>query len=223
MATSSELAYDKLRRLILQGEFEMGARLGEVELAARLELSRTPIREALRRLAADGLVEMASNRGARVASWTDADIDETFVLRSILEGHGAALAADNLAAEVIEGLEELCDRMEALAPRRRGGEVDDLNELNREFHERILHGAGSPRLPALVATLTQMPLAKRTFRRYSDEAMARSSAHHRELVTAFRARNAEWARSVMVAHVQAARFEVGCWDRAEGAAENPAS
>jgi DNA-binding GntR family transcriptional regulator len=223
MATSSELAYDKLRRLILQGEFEMGARLGEVELAARLELSRTPIREALRRLAADGLVEMASNRGARVASWSDADIDETFVLRSILEGHGAALAAANLDVQAIEGLEKLCDRMEALGSRRLGAEVDDLNALNREFHERVLHGAGSPRLPALVSSLTQMPLAKRTFSRYSDEAMARSSAHHRELVAAFRARNAEWARAVMVAHVQAARFEVSLWDGVEDEAENPAS
>lgn len=218
MATASERAYEELRRLILSGDLQMGARLGEVELASSLNISRTPIREALRRLAADGLVEVESNRGARVVSWTDEDIDEIFVLRSLLESHGAALAARSISDEDIDGLEQLCGDMEALIPERCGSGIEQLNDLNREFHARILVASGSARLPGLVASVVQMPLAQRTFSRYSDEAMARSAHHHRELVAAFRARNPAWARAVMEAHIQAARFEVACWTGVDVAA-----
>lgn len=189
----------------------MGARLGEVELASFLNISRTPIREALRRLGADGLVELESNRGARVASWTAEDIDETFVLRALLESHGASLAAPLIEDAEIDALEELCAEMEALVDQRDGAGLDRLNEANREFHNRIIAASGSARLPGLVSSIVQMPIALRTFRRYSDEAMRRSSNHHRELVAAFRARNSSWAGAVMHAHVMAARFEVACW------------
>lgn len=211
MATSSDRAYEELRRAILHGEFEMGARLGEVELASFLNISRTPIREALRRLAADGLVELESNRGARVASWTAEDIDETFVLRALLESHGASLAAERIDNAEIETLEALCEEMEQLVGEREGPGLDRLNEANREFHNRILAASGSARLPALVSSVVQMPIALRTFRRYSEEAMRRSSNHHRELVAAFRARSSTWAEAVMHAHIMAARHEVACW------------
>lgn len=189
----------------------MGARLGEVELASFLNISRTPIREALRRLGADGLVELESNRGARVASWTAEDIDETFVLRALLESHGASLAASRIDDADIDGLESLCEEMERLAGERDGTGLERLNEANREFHSRIVAASGSARLPALVSSVVQMPIALRTFRRYSDEAMRRSANHHRELVAAFRARNSSWASAVMHAHIMAARFEVACW------------
>ncbi|WP_340539152.1 GntR family transcriptional regulator [Nocardioides sp. GXZ039] len=212
MATSSDRAYEALRTAILNGEYEMGVRLGEVELASSLDISRTPIREALRRLAADGLVEVESNRGARVASWTHEDLDEIFVLRELLESHGAALAAPLITDDEIGELEQLCGRMEALVDRRTGAALQELNGLNREFHDRILAASGSPRLPGLVSSVMQMPLALRTFSRYSEEAIHRSGHHHRELVAAFRARDASWAAAVMRAHVMAARFEVACWN-----------
>lgn len=204
--------------MIVQGDLQMGARLGEVELASQLSISRTPIREALRRLVADGLVEVESNRGARVKSWTDEDIDDIFVLRSVLESHGASRAATALTDEEIDALEEMCAEMESLIPERHGSGIDRLNAVNRAFHTRILEGSRSTRLPALVSSVVQMPLAKRTFGNYSDEAMARSAHHHRELVAAFRARNPDWARGVMEAHIQAARFEVICWQHQEGEA-----
>lgn len=213
MPTSSDRAYLALRRSILQGEFEMGARLGEVELASVLNISRTPIREALRRLGADGLVELESNRGARVASWTAEDIDEIFVLRALLESHGAALAAPIIEAEEIDELERLCTEMEKLIDERGGAGVERLNESNREFHDRILRASGSARLPGLVSSVVQMPLALRTFSRYSDDAVRRSCNHHRELVAAFRANDSTWAGAVMQAHIMAARFEVARWER----------
>ena len=74
-ATSAQRAAGALRELILRGEFATGTRLGEVELAERLGVSRTPVREALTRLAAEGLVELVPNRGARVSSWTVAELE----------------------------------------------------------------------------------------------------------------------------------------------------
>lgn len=214
MATTSDRAYETLRRAILQGEFEMGARLGEVELASVLNISRTPIRDALRRLGADGLVELESNRGARVASWTPEDIDEIFVLRALLESHGAALAAPAIEDPEIDALEALCAEMEELGSDRSGARLERLNDANREFHNRILAASGSARLPGLVGSVVQMPIALQTFSRYSDEAISRSANHHRELVAAFRARNPTWASAVMHAHIMAARYEVACWQAA---------
>lgn len=216
MATSSDRAYEALRQAILHGEFEMGARLGEAELASFLNISRTPIREALRRLGADGLVELESNRGARVASWTSDDIDEIFVLRALLESHGASLAAPLIDDQALDTLEALCHEMEELVGERDGSGVERLNSANREFHDLILRASGTHRLPLLVSSVIQMPLALRTFSRYSDEAMRRSANHHRELVAALRARNHSWAAAVMHAHIMAARFEVACWRREDG-------
>src|SRR5215218_1432465 len=90
--TSAERALSELRELILGGALTAGTRLGEVELAERLGVSRTPVREALGRLAAEGLVEIVPNRGARVASWTVAELEGVFDLRSALEPRITALA-----------------------------------------------------------------------------------------------------------------------------------
>jgi DNA-binding GntR family transcriptional regulator len=211
LTTSSERAYIEIQRQIINGELPMGAHLGEVELAESLETSRTPIREALRRLAADGLVEIQSNRGARVASWTSKDVNEIFVLRALLEGHGASLAAARITDDELEHLEELYAEMDRLLPERDGPGVGRLNTVHREFHEGILEAAHSPRLTNLVSAVVQMPLIQRTFRRYTEEGIRRSRIHHRELLSALRARDPDWAAAVMHAHLHSARMEVLSW------------
>src|SRR5512136_1769949 len=85
--------YARLRSGILDGSYPQGARLGEVELAETLGVSRTPVREALRRLGSEGLVETLPNKGARVRTWSPQELDAISDLRALLEGHGAALAA----------------------------------------------------------------------------------------------------------------------------------
>ena len=83
--TSAERTLHALRELILGGDLHPGARLGEVELADRLGVSRTPVREALSRLATEGIVEIQPNRGARVATWSVAELEGVFDLRSAIE------------------------------------------------------------------------------------------------------------------------------------------
>ncbi len=92
MTRASERAVGAVRDLILRGDLPAGSRLGEVELAERRGVSRTPVREALTRLAAEGLVEIVPNRGARVSSWTVAELGGVFDLRSALEPRLTGLA-----------------------------------------------------------------------------------------------------------------------------------
>jgi DNA-binding GntR family transcriptional regulator len=202
---ATDEAYESLRAAILGGEVAPGERLGEVELAEQLGVSRTPVREALRRLAADGLVEVLPNRGARVAQWTTEDLEEIYDLRAMLESHGAARAAEHIDPAELPALRRLCAEMEACAERGRTRDLDRLAELNAELHRRIVDAAASPRLASLIAAVVQVPLVMRTFQRYDADALQRSLGHHRELVAALAAQDGEWARSVMRSHVLAAK------------------
>lgn len=205
MAAATEQTATQIRRLILDGILEPGTRLQEVELATQLGVSRTPVREALRTLSSHGLVEILPNRGARVARWSVADLEEIYELRIMLESRGAGRAAERISSEDNDRLTELCEQMEACA--RRGGRHDlhTLSELNSRFHRIIMDAADSPRLATMLASVVQVPLVMRTFARYTPEALDRSMGHHRELTAALRAGAPDWAASVMRSHIIAAR------------------
>ena len=93
MAAAADKAYEILKQRVVGGTYAPGAQLKEEHLARELEISRTPIRAALKRLVDDGLATADPNRGVRVAEWTEFDIEETFELRGLLEAHAAELAA----------------------------------------------------------------------------------------------------------------------------------
>ena len=204
MAGSADLAYEMVRDGIIGGTHLGGTRLREEDLAALLGVSRTPVREALRRLHAEGLVEVTPNRGAVVARWNAEDLDEIFELRALMEGYGAGRAACRIEEGELPELDGLCDSME-LASCTSVPDYDRITELNLEFHQRVHAAARSRRLVATLVGLVQVPLVHHTFHRYLPEELARSMAHHRELVAALRAANSSWAEVVMRAHVEAAR------------------
>jgi DNA-binding GntR family transcriptional regulator len=205
VAQAAERAYAAIRDGILAGDHLQGARLREEELADAIGVSRTPVREALRRLQADGLVELGVNRGAQVVSYSDADLVEIFDLRALLESHAHAQAAEVIDAAALGHLRQLAEEMEGLADRRRTRWLDRIAELNRDFHWTIIRAAGSPRLELLLQQVVQVPLVHRTFHRYTPDALQRSFAHHRELISALEARDGTWAGAVMRSHVHAAR------------------
>jgi DNA-binding GntR family transcriptional regulator len=200
-----DVAYEAIRARISTGDFPTGHHLREEELAEIIGVSRTPIREALRRLGAEGLVEYHKNRGAQVAAWSDQDLEEIFGLRALLESYAARLAAQRLQPAELARLTELADEMDAVTATGEDGYVDVISKLNNEFHQLVLAGAGNRRLSNLLAGLVQVPLVHRTLSRYSEEQLLRSMAHHRELVAAFGARDPAWAESVMRSHILAAR------------------
>jgi DNA-binding GntR family transcriptional regulator len=206
MARATDAAYDAVRRMILSGEAAAGSRLGEAELAETLGLSRTPVREALQRLGADGLVEVLPHRGARVVQWTRRDLEEIFELRSLLEPYAAARAARMAPGkDVLADLLGQCDAMEAAAA---DGDLTRVAQLNALFHAALIEASGNRRLPAMLTSVMHAPLIVGTFRRYDAGEMARSMNHHRELVAALTARDPDWAESVMRAHIRAAAADL---------------
>lgn len=205
MVRATDAAAAALREAILRGDAAPGSRLGETELAEQLGLSRTPVREALRQLASDGLVTVLPNRGARVAEWSREDLEEIYELRALLEAHAAARAATRIPDEQVALLVKLCDEMDDCARQATASDLDRIAELNARFHGLILEASGSARLTGLMKAVVQVPLVLRTFHHYSPEALRRSLGHHREIVAAFRAGDADWASSVMRSHVLAAR------------------
>lgn len=207
MAKAAETAYEVIRRGVLSGEFARGQRLREEELAALVGVSRTPVREALRRLNAEGLVDFTPNRGAKVTAWSERELEDLYEARALLEGFGARLAAVRITAEEITALHETAEEMAAVAEAGSGA-ADRLTELNGQFHRAIVRASRNTQLDTLVRGVMDVPLIYRTFQRYSPERLRASQSHHRELVEAFRAGDGEWAEAVMRAHILAARTTV---------------
>lgn len=207
MSRVVERAYAEVRRRIVSGDYPTGFRLKEEELAAEIGVSRTPVREALRRLNSEHLVQFVPKQGACVASWTEAEVDELFILRSLLESYGAELAADRISAEQIRQLGALADEMDdAVGVRVRSADSDRrFLALNNEFHRLILDASGSERLKRMLATLVEIPVMLRTLDRYSERDLLRSCRQHHDLVAALKAGDGAWAASIMRAHLLAAR------------------
>lgn len=206
MANASEHAYQEIRRLVASGRYVAGDRLREEELSAAIGVSRTPVREALRRLAAEGFVEFISNRGAHVAAWSASELTDIFELRAMLEGYVARRTAVSIDDGTIERLEELATEMESLLHRGSDGDPrSHIAKLNNEFHQIIIDSAGSNLLRSATNSIVQVALVYRTFRRYSLADIQRSMDHHRELIMALRARDGGWAEAVMRNHILAAR------------------
>jgi DNA-binding GntR family transcriptional regulator len=203
--TSTERVLAALRELILHGQFAAGARLGEAELAERLGVSRTPVREGLTRLAAEGLVELVPNRGARVASWSVAELEGVFDLRSALEPRLTGYAAPRARPDDVAVLEELAEQMLAVGLPGPDQDLDALVPLNRRFHGRLVTIAGQPALATALAGAIHAPIQLRNFHAYDEASLRRSLAHHVEIVAAIRAGDPTWAQAVMTAHIHNAR------------------
>lgn len=205
VTTSATRVAEVLRDLILDDTLPPGARLAEIELAGRLGVSRTPVREALRQLAAEGLVELPPNRGARVASWSPDELDSVFELRSTLEPRLTRMAAQRAGESDINELERLAIRMLAAGSPGPYQDLDSLIPLNTQFHARLVELAGAPAIAAALAGAVHAPVIMRNFHAYDDESMRRSLAHHLEIVAAMRAGDPPWAEAVMTAHLRNAR------------------
>lgn len=205
MRAAAEQAVQTLRRQILSGSIPPGAHLRAADLAERLNVSRTPIREALSRLCAEGLVELQPNRGARVASWTDDQLREIFELRLRLEPYAVRQAVPRLTPVQHGQLEGLANEMLRIGRPGRGQRLDDLVELNRKFHDQFVTAAAMPQLSDAIRAVTHRAVVHQNFHDYGAAALTRSLHHHQELAAAARAGDADWAEAIMRAHLCNAR------------------
>lgn len=202
MSAAADHAYSVIRSRIFDGEFKSGDRLKESELSRVCNVSRTPVREALRKLEADGLVRISPNSGAIVAQWSESDIQDIYSVRVRLEVLAASLAAERRTDADLAKLQACADEMKA-ASEAPGPHENDLEiaRLNSDFHHLIIAAARSRALAAAASQVIEAPLMLRTFRRYEPQRLMRSVSDHLELVAAIRARDSALAGSLMGAHI----------------------
>ncbi|WP_309084694.1 GntR family transcriptional regulator [Chelativorans sp.] len=198
-----ESAYRRIRHMILTGQMRSGDKLLENHLAAQIGVSRTPVREALNRLNAEGLVVLERYRRGYVASFSVEDVREIFRLRAILESHAAYRAASRISDADLQRLQELERAMESQFDALGWNEhLEGFDQMNTQFHAIIAAAAESPRLERILASSLELPAS--IFNRYSEPVeirTRRTHAQHREILSALKARNPEWAQAAMSAHL----------------------
>ena len=203
MSRASDQAYATIRAHLLSGAVKAGEQLTEDQLAQITGVSRTPVREAVRRLEDELVLVRSDTKRLFVADWSRDDIEEMFTLRQMLECHAAERAAKRLTREQIAALEEV-NRDLTAAVEQTPPDVVRFLDANRAFHEVIIEAADSPRLGQLLTRLVEAPVVLRTARTYSQSDLRQSARDHDELVAAFAARDPDWARAVMGSHLRRA-------------------
>jgi DNA-binding GntR family transcriptional regulator len=210
-----ELA-DRIRAEVMTGRLEIGARLPQESLASDFEVSRTPVREALRKLESEGLIEVIPNRGAIVRGPTAQEIREAYLVRAELEGLAAALAAEWISSADLTELEEADALFRACAAATGVPTLEatvQWTKANDAFHEVIQRAAGNGQLRRAIVGL------HRTFPRSLTGAaltrdtrlMQRNVAEHARILDAISAHDGEEARRAMTEHVRRSGEIVAQW------------
>jgi DNA-binding GntR family transcriptional regulator len=192
-------AADRLRTLIIEGELAPGARLNERELSERLGVSRTPLREAFRMLAADGLLIQLPNRGAQVVALSREDVRHAFEVMASLEGLSGELAAQRVTDDDVTGLRALQGEMEAAHARH---DLPVYYRVNREIHDRINAIAGNPILTHTFRTLNTRLHALRFRSNLVAAKWDQAVDEHRCMIDALAARDGARLRDILVRHLK---------------------
>lgn len=198
MSNQADTAYEGILARIMSGELPPGAQVKEQWLADEMNVSRTPVREALRRLSAEGMLDLREKRSSVVRALDINDLSVMYDLREMAEAYIARAAAATVTDEQISELAELADRMDAAERKVR---IDEIGGLNHEFHRLIRESSGSTRLVTIGEMLLQVPLQRQMIRNIDRPSLRRNLGHHHEIIDAFRAHDGRWAESIMSAHV----------------------
>ncbi|WFL76318.1 GntR family transcriptional regulator [Altererythrobacter arenosus] len=200
-ANSSDIAYRKLRDRILDGELKGGTALKERDLCAELGISRTPVREALRRLSADGLVDMQPRRSIRVSSFGDEELAEIYEMGNVLQSHVTGMAARKATKRDLGKLQNLIGQMEEVLGGKGDKKVMAFARLDHEFHNAISDIARNARIAQIINQTISLRLLTNVMDEYSDEDFARSIADHRDIVAALAKGDEGAAANAMSRHV----------------------
>ena len=196
-----ERVYLLLEEEILTGKLRDGEQLREIALSQRLEVSRTPIRGALHRLAEEGLVELSANRGATVVGISESDIKDIYAVRMRLEGLAARLAAERMSDEDKAHLTEIVELSEFYLKK---GDDDRRSELDSEFHNTIFRASGSRHLNKILSDLHKNIKAYRRLSLKNTNRAEKSISEHREILEAILSKNASEAERLTAVHVEQA-------------------
>jgi len=193
----------RLRNAIFSGTYAPGYQLKEETLAAEFGISRTPVREAIRMLADEGLVDIRSNRRSYVADATETQFEEIFDLLCFLEGYSAGLAAERIPKSAIANLRALNDEMLRMSAPNHNRK---FLELNSEFHRAIHQHSESHKVHELLYRIIDFPHSLfLKFDQIPDTHNTRSIIEHGLIVDALESGNAQFATLQMQAHTESVR------------------
>lgn len=197
--TLRERVHEFLKAEILANRYPPGSELLEVPLSEELGVSRGPVREALRSLESEGLVQITPRRGAVVVSLTKRDFLEAYQVRETLEALGVRLAVPRLSDADLDALDA---RLDVMAIHAAAGDVDAFFEVNAAFHEAFMEATENRKLIEIYRRLmAQMGPYRRPSARLRGN-VERSIAEHREILVAVRRRDVEGAVGLLIKHVE---------------------
>jgi DNA-binding GntR family transcriptional regulator len=198
-STLPQVAAERLRALIIEGVLAPGARLNERELSEQLGVSRTPLREAFRLLAAEGLLLQLPNRGVQVVALSREDVRHAFEVMASLEGLAGELAAVRVTDADLDDLRALQGELESAHKRR---DLPSYYRVNRAIHDRLNAIAANPVLAQAYRTLNARLHALRFRSNLIQAKWDKAVREHREMVEALAARNGEKLRDLLVKHLR---------------------
>ena len=193
-----DVVFNTLRRAILKSELKPGERLMEIALADKLGVSRTPIREAIRKLELEGLVVMAPRKGAKVASITERDLNDVLEVRKGMEVLAISLACKRITGEELEKLESIERSFQSLIE---SGNLTELAEMDVKFHDTIYQATNNQRLVQLLNNLREQMYRYR-MEYLKDIAVRRTLAEeHKAICEALRGRDESKAQNYVSVHI----------------------
>lgn len=194
-----ELVLEAIREAIINGTLKPRERLMEIQLAEELGVSRTPVREALRKLELEGFIVMVPRKGAYVADLSFKDIADVFEIRAALEALAAGLAAERITDEELEEMERLLvEKAESIA----ANDIEKLIEVDTKFHDAIYRASRNERLYAIINNLREQIQRFRTTSLAYPGRMKQSLDEHRSIVEALQARDVQLARNLAQEHIE---------------------
>ncbi|MDN5346487.1 MAG: hypothetical protein PWP65_51 [Clostridia bacterium] len=194
-----EIVFEALRDAIINGQLKAGERLMEVQLAEELGVSRTPVREAIRKLELEGFVVMVPRKGAYVADFSTKDIADLFEIRSALEALAASLACERITSEELEELERLLVRIAECAD---NNDLNSLVEADTRFHDVLYRASRNERLAQIISNLREQIQRLRTVSLATPGRMREMLEEHKKLVEAIAERNIELAQKLAQEHIE---------------------
>lgn len=194
-----DVVFHTLREAILKGDLKPGERLMELQLASKLGVSRTPIREAIRMLEQEGLAVTIPRKGAEVARMTEKDMEDVLQIREALDELAVQVACDKITEQQLGNLTLVKKNIEESM---QTGNLQKIVEYDVEFHEIIYKASDNPKLVALLSNLREQIYRYRIEYLKEKENYPMLIQEHEEIVTALRQRDKEHVRAVMRTHIR---------------------
>jgi DNA-binding GntR family transcriptional regulator len=201
----TDRAYAILRMEIITCQMRPGSEVSELELAERLGMSKTPVREALGRLNLEGFVETYPRRGYRITPVTIKDINDLFAVRGVLESRAAALAAQNMSDQDFDRLDQLADASYSLEEEK---SLDHFVDANLVFHSMIAEGSKNPKLYNIIMALLHESQRFFYIGARTRDVNVETNRDHSGIVDVLRNRDAAAASQIMAAHVEETRVGI---------------